>query len=103
MDVAKPNFSARLAGEWQAQDEHDARAAAAMAAEKEQGAWVQHVLPAKPGARMRILRREGKRVRKRSLLSQPSVNARLSRTCCTADSLVQVLGDDSQLKGPKWM
>ena len=87
MDVAKPNFSARLAEEWQAQDEQHARAAAAEAAEKEQGAWVQHVLPAKPGARMRLPRREGKRVRKRSLLPQTPVNARLSRTCCTDDWL----------------
>jgi hypothetical protein len=60
--VAKPDYSSRLAAEWQAQADRDAQEAAARAPEQEQGARVQHVLPAKLGATMRMPRREGKKV-----------------------------------------
>ena len=60
--MAKPDYSSRLAADWQAQAEKDAQEAAARAADAEQGARVQHVLPPKPAATMRMPRREGKKV-----------------------------------------
>lgn len=61
VDVAEPDYSARLATEWQHQAEKDEQEAAAKAAAVEQGGQ-QHVLARKTGATVRIRRREGLKV-----------------------------------------
>ena len=60
VDVAKPDYAARLAADWQQQAEREAEEVAAREAASE-GA-VQHVAAAKPGATVRIPRREGTKV-----------------------------------------
>lgn len=63
VDVAKPDFAARLAADWQQQYEREVQEAAAREAASE-GAE-QHVAQPRPGATMRIPRREGTKVRPR--------------------------------------
>lgn len=63
VDVAKPSYTARLQDIWEAVQEDEAEDAAVVA-DAEAGVF-RHVLPARPNATIKLMRRDGRKVRLR--------------------------------------